>query len=254
MSENVVGVLEGSDPRLRNEYVVLTAHLDHVGRFGTGEDTIYNGAMDNASGVASLIDLAARLRAAGVRPRRSIAFAAVTAEERNLLGSYHLARRPPFPAGARVVANVNLDMFLPIIPMRSLIAFGMEESSLERDVEAAAAAVGLRAERDPVPAQNIFIRSDQYNFVRVGVPSVMLLTGAGGDREIWKTWETWMATRYHKPNDDAAQPVNVESAETFQRALVALVGRIADADRAPEWNQDSVFRPAGSRQRAAGSR
>ena len=242
-SENVVGVLQGTDPALRNEYVVLSAHLDHIGQFGSGADTIHNGAMDNASGVASLIDLVARLRAANITPRRSIAFVAVTAEERNLLGSYYFARRPTFPAGTRMAANINLDMFLPIIPMRSLIAFGMEESSLQRDVEAAAQSVGIAAERDPIPAQNIFIRSDQYNFVRAGVPSVMLLTGAAGDKEIWKTWEQWMATRYHHPSDDSGQPVNFESAETFQRALMALVRRVADADRAPEWNRNSVFRP-----------
>jgi Zn-dependent M28 family amino/carboxypeptidase len=241
-SENVVAVLEGSDAGLRDEYVVLTAHLDHVGEFGTGADTIYNGAMDNASGVASLIDLAARLRAAGITPKRSLAFVAVTAEERNLLGSYYFAQRPTLAAGARMVANINLDMFLPVIPMKSLIAFGMEESSLQRDVEAAAESVGIKAERDPIPAQNVFIRSDQYNFVRVGVPSVMLLVGAGGDREIWRTWERWMATRYHRPEDDARQPVNMESAELFQRAMLALVRRVADAERAPEWNADSVFR------------
>ena len=252
LSENVVAVLEGSDPKLRDEYVVLTAHLDHVGDFGTGADTIYNGAMDNASGVASLIDLAARLRAARVTPKRSLAFVAVTAEERNLLGSYYFARRPPLPAGARLVANINLDMFLPVIPMKSLIAFGMEESSLQRDVEAAAESVGIKAEPDPIPGQNVFIRSDQYNFVRVGVPSVMLLVGAGGDREIWKTWEQWMATRYHRPSDDAKQPVNMESAELFQRAMLALVRRVVDAQRAPEWNADSVFKPAGSGQPAAG--
>jgi hypothetical protein len=242
-SENVVALLEGRDSQLRREVVVLTAHLDHVGQFGSGEDTIYNGAMDNASGVASLIDLAARLRASGYAPRRSIAFVAVTAEERNLLGSYYFARRPPLPGGMRMVANINLDQFLPIIPMKSIIAFGMEESSLRGEVEAAAAAVGIPAERDPIPAQNVFIRSDQYNFVRAGIPAVMLLTGANGDKAIWKTWEDWMATRYHRPNDDVSQPVNFESAATFQRLLMALVRRVADADEAPRWNADSVFRP-----------
>jgi Zn-dependent M28 family amino/carboxypeptidase len=127
--------------------------------------------------------------------------------------------------------------------MKSLIAFGMEESSLQRDVEAAAQSVGIVAERDPIPGQNIFIRSDQYNFVRVGVPSVMLLTGAAGDKEIWKTWENWMMTHYHRSNDDIKQPVNFQSADMFQRALVTLVRRVADADGAPEWNRDSVFRP-----------
>jgi Zn-dependent M28 family amino/carboxypeptidase len=200
--------------------------------------------MDNASGVASLIDLADRLRAAGITPARSVAFVAVTAEERNLLGSYYFARRPPLPAGARMVANINLDMFLPIIPFKSLIAFGMEESSLRGEVEAAARSVGVEAQLDPIPGQNIFIRSDQYNFVRVGVPSVMLLTGAAGDPESWKIFEQWMATRYHRPSDDSRQPVNLQSAEQFQRALMALVRRVGDAERAPEWNATSVFKPA----------
>jgi Zn-dependent M28 family amino/carboxypeptidase len=242
-SENVVGLLEGSDLRFRSEVVVLSAHLDHLGESSDGEDRIFNGAMDNAAGVASLIDVAARLRAANVRPRRTVAFVAVTAEEGGLLGSHYFVTRPPFPPGARAVANINLDMFLPIIPIKSLIAFGMEESSLQRDVEAAAASVGIPAERDPVPGQNIFIRSDQYNFVRAGVPSVMLLTGANGDRELWKTWETWMTTHYHRPSDDLKQPVNLESAETFQRALLHLVQRVADAETAPAWNPASVFRP-----------
>ena len=241
-SENVVAVMEGGDRRLRNEYVVMTAHLDHVGQFGSGADTIYNGAMDNASGIASLIDAAARLRAAGTRLRRSVAFVAVTAEERGLLGSYAFAFNPALPRGTRMVANINLDMFLPIIPMKSLVGFGMEESSLQRDVEAAAASAGIVAERDPVPQMNVFIRSDQYNFVRAGVPSVMLMVGAAGDREIWKTWETWMATRYHQPSDDLKQPVDFESAETFQRAMLALLERVANADRRPRWNSTSPFR------------
>lgn len=242
-SENVFGLLEGSDPTLRDEVVVLTAHLDHVGQFGEGEDTIYNGAMDNASGVASLIDAAARLRAASLRLRRSVAFVAVTAEEGGLLGSYFFAARPPLQPGRRIVANVNLDMFLPIIPIRSLVAFGMEESSLQDDVEAAAASVGLHASRDPIPDQNIFIRSDQYNFVRTGVPSVMLLTGPGDDPELLGTIETWLTTHYHRPSDDLKQPVNLRSAETFQQAMVALVQRLANADAAPQWNSGSVFRP-----------
>lgn len=243
-SENVVAILEGGDPALRHEYVVLSAHLDHIGAFGTGGDTIYNGAMDNAAGVASLIDAAARLRASGAKLRRPVAFLAVTAEEKGLLGSEYFARNPSLPRGARMVANINMDMFLPVIPMKALIGWGMEESSLEEDVHAAARSVRLEAERDPVPQMNPFIRSDQYSFVRAGVPSVMVAVGAAGDKETWKTWETWMETRYHRPNDDAAQPVNRESAETFQRALVALVTRVANADRAPRWNADSVFNPS----------
>jgi hypothetical protein len=240
-SENVVAMLRGSDDGVRDEFVVLTAHIDHVGRFGTGADTIYNGTMDNAAGVASLIDAAARIKASGRTPRRSVAFVAVTAEERGLLGSQYFAANPSLPRGSRIVANINMDMWLPIIPMKSLIGWGMEESSLERDVEAAAESVGVKAERDPVPQMNPFIRSDQYSFVRMGVPSVMVAVGSGGDKDVWKTWEAWMGTRYHQPNDDAQQPVNMESAETFQRALVALITRVADAEQPPRWNTNSAF-------------
>jgi hypothetical protein len=240
-SENVVATLRGNDERLRSEFVVLTAHIDHVGHFGSGGDTIYNGAMDNAAGVASLIDAAARITASGQKLRRSVAFVAVTAEERGLLGSQYFAAHPTLPRGSRMIANINMDMWLPIIPMKSIIGWGMEESSLEKDVEAAAASVGVKAERDPVPQMNPFIRSDQYSFVRKGIPSVMVAVGSAGDESIWKTWETWMETRYHQPSDDAKQPVNLESAETFQRALVALITRIANAEQAPRWNPGSTF-------------
>ena len=241
-SDNVIGVLPGNDPALRNQFIVVTAHLDHIGQFGSGGDTIYNGAMDNASGVAGLIDAARRLQRAGTRLRRSLAFAAVTAEERGLLGSQYLVDSRPFRKDARVVANVNLDMFLPVIEMKTLVGIGMEESSLEEDVTAVAVARGLQAERDPRPAMNRFIRSDQYNFARAGIPAVFLGVGAGADDNLQKQWDSWMTSRYHRPDDDAAQPVNLEAAEKFQQAVVGLLERLANASEAPSWRETSAFR------------
>ena len=171
-SPNVVGLLPGTDPVLKDEYVVLSAHLDHV---GIGEpvngDRIHNGAMDNASGIAGLIETAVAIRDAGTRLRRSLVFLAVTAEEKGLLGSRYYANHPTVPAD-RIVANVNTDMFLPIIPMRSVTVSGFEESDLADDVRKAAKALGIEVLPDPEPERNIFTRSDQYSFIKRGIPAI----------------------------------------------------------------------------------
>src|SRR4051812_24735837 len=176
-SHNVAAVLPGSDPRLKGEYVILSAHLDHL---GVGKpingDAIYNGAMDNASGVATQLDVAAILKESGARPRRSILFLAVTAEEKGLLGSRHFANAPTVDPGA-IVADINTDMFLPLYPLRSVIAFGLDESDLKDDLTASAKARGLAVLPDPDPKRNIFIRSDQYSFIRRGIPALMLMVG-----------------------------------------------------------------------------
>jgi hypothetical protein len=144
-SENVVGILKGADPKLSPEYAVLSAHLDHV---GVGKpidgDEIYNGAMDNASGVATLIETARVLRESGTRPRRSIIFLAVTGEEKGLLGSRHYAAHPTVPEGS-IIANLNNDMFSPFFPLKSLVVQGLEESDLASDLKRASAAAGVEA-------------------------------------------------------------------------------------------------------------
>jgi hypothetical protein len=160
-SENVVGILPGSDPALRDEYVVLSAHLDHLGVRSTGEgDRLFNGALDNAAGISVLMQIARDLEK-GKAPRRSIVFAAVTAEEKGLLGSRAYVAKAR-AAGQKIVANLNSDMFLPLYPLKHLVVFGLEESDLADDARAVARELGVEVQSDPQPQRNRFIRSDQY--------------------------------------------------------------------------------------------
>lgn len=237
---NVAAVLRGTDRRLRDEYVVISAHLDHLGAgVPVKGDAIYNGALDNAGGVASLIEIARALKASP--PRRSVLFLAVTGEEKGLLGSRYFASRPGVPAGS-IVADLNLDMFLPIHNLRMLTVLGLGESSLGNDVRAVAKSFGVGIQADPEPDRNRFIRSDQYNFIREGVPSLALKFGfTPGSREE-RMQKEWLAQRYHAPSDDATQPVNLAAAARFNRFLTALARRVANKATRPAWNQDSFFR------------
>ncbi len=173
-SQNVVAILPGADPVLKHEYVLVTAHLDHLGvGFPTDGDSIYNGAMDNASGIASILEIARDLAAkkGAARPKRSIAFVCVTGEEKGLLGSHYFARKPTVPA-RDMAANVNVDMVLPIVPFKKAIVFGVDESDLGDMARKEAKAMGIQVIPDPQPERNIFIRSDQFSFIREGVPAI----------------------------------------------------------------------------------
>ena len=239
-SPNVVGVLPGSDPTLKAEHIVLSAHLDHL---GVGEavagDRIYNGAMDNASGVASLIEVARALR--GKPRKRSLVFVAVGGEEKGLLGSRAFAENPTVPKPS-IVADINMDMFLPIFPMKHLLVFGENESSLGVDARAVAAAQGYDLLPDAEPDRNLFVRSDQYSFIRTGVPSIALkIKYAEGSPEA-AFEKAWTTARYHAPQDDVDQPVDLGAADAFNRYLVALTTRVADNAARPAWNGDSFFR------------
>jgi Zn-dependent M28 family amino/carboxypeptidase len=239
-SHNVVGLLPGTDAKLKNEYVVLSAHLDHV---GTGEpikgDGIYNGAMDNASGIATLLETALALRQEKLR--RSVIFVAVTAEENGLLGSKYFAARPTVPASA-LVANVNIDMFLPLFPLRSLVVQGLEESNLAADLQAVGKELQLQILSDPEPERNAFTRSDQYSFIQRGIPAASLKVGftkGSPEHEILKRWR---AERYHAPSDDLQQPLDFQAAADFNRAYLRIVKTVANRNERPQWNQDSFFR------------
>ncbi|MFN2445544.1 MAG: M28 family metallopeptidase [Vicinamibacterales bacterium] len=241
-SDNVVGILPGTDPRLRDEYVVVSAHLDHL---GAGEpingDGIYNGAMDNASGIATLLETAAAA-AAKTGFKRSIAFVAVTAEEKGLLGSRYYANRPATIPGDRIVANLNTDMFLPLFPMTSLIAQGLEESDLAGDLRRVAETAGIKVLSDPEPERNAFTRSDQYSFIKTGVPALSLKVGfEKGSRE-HDAIKTWRTERYHSPSDDLAQPVDRQAAAEFNRVYLLVIEEVANRPTRPRWNEDSFFR------------
>ncbi len=241
-SPNVAGVLRGSDPKLKDEYVVYSAHLDHV---GVGEpikgDKIYNGAMDNASGIASMLDVAETLQKSGAKLKRSVLFVAVCAEEKGLLGSRYFAQKPTVPKNS-IVADLNTDMFLPIFPLNYLVVYGADESTLGDDIKAAAAPLDVRIIPDRAPDRNIFIRSDQYNFIRAGVPSIMPEFGALANSPEEKTQAEWLKNRYHAPSDDLNQPIDLAAAAKFDKLMVQLLERVADAPGKPRWKPDSYFR------------
>jgi Zn-dependent M28 family amino/carboxypeptidase len=176
-SQNVAGVLRGADPNRRNEYVVMSAHLDHV---GIGEpingDKIYNGAMDNASGIAAILEVARKLHESGTKPARSILFVAVTGEEKGELGSRYFVAHPTVPRQS-IIANVNTDMFLPLFPLKMLMVLGLDESDLGQDIRATAKGLGIEVQADPEPQRNRFVRSDQYSFIRAGIPALAMKVG-----------------------------------------------------------------------------
>ncbi len=239
-SDNVVGILPGNDPGLKNEYIVVSSHLDHVGT-GTGTgDVIYNGAMDNASGIATLIETA-RAAAAKKSFKRSIIFLAVTAEEKGLLGSRYYASKPTVPSRA-MVADLNTDMFLPLFPLHSLVVQGLEESDLAADLRNTARPMGIEVYSDPEPERNAFVRSDQYSFIRAGIPSISLKVGFVKGSPEHETVKKWRAERYHAPSDDLAQPIDRQAAEDFNKVYVALLEAVANRATRPAWNDDSFFK------------
>jgi hypothetical protein len=252
-SDNVVGILPGTDPKLKNEYVVVTAHLDHL---GTGNpvngDRIFNGAMDNASGIATLIETAA---AAGAKKgfKRSVAFVAVTAEEKGLLGSRYFATKPTVPARA-IVANLNTDMFLPLFPLKSLVAQGLEESDLAGDLRAIAGPLGIEVLTDPEPERNAFTRSDQYSFIRRGVPALSLKVGFTKDSPEHDMVKKWRTDRYHSVRDDLSQPVDKQAAVEFNRIYVRVVEAVANRPTRPAWNSDSFFKRFAAETHTSASR
>jgi len=239
-SHNVAGVLRGSDPEMADEFVVLTAHLDHVGVGAAIDgDDIYNGAMDNASGIATLIEAASAVAAAG--PKRSVVFVAVTAEEKGLLGSRYYARNPTVGRDA-IVANINMDMFLPLFPFRILMVLGLDESDLGDDVRTVAQEMGLAVQADPEPQRNRFIRSDQYSFIREGVPALAMKVGYEENTPEAKIAADWTRERYHAPSDDLAQPLDRGAAAGFTDMIGRLTVRVANRATRPSWNDASFFR------------
>jgi Zn-dependent M28 family amino/carboxypeptidase len=245
VSENVIGVLEGSDPKLAAEYVALTAHLDHLGISDHGEgDRLHNGAMDNATGIATLLDVARALHAAPEKPKRSIVFVAVTAEESGLLGSRAYAEHA-VGGGERIVAEINSDMFLPLYPLKRLVVFGLEESTLGEDARAIAKELDVEAMTDPQPQRNRFIRSDQYSFIRVGVPSLALKIGYAPGSPEEAIDQKWFKERYHAPSDDLAQPVDFGAMGLYAEIMQRLTLRVANAPQAPAWKESSVFAAIG---------
>src|SRR5215468_221442 len=241
-SANVVAKLGGSDPKLKNEYVVLSAHIDHI---GIGEpvngDRIYNGAMDNASGSAVLLDVAASLKNSPEKLKRSLIFLFVTGEEKGLLGSRFFTSHPTVKPDA-MVADINIDMFLPIVPLKVLTVYGLAESDLGDYASEAAQSAGVRVQADPEPQRNVFIRSDQYNFIRHGIPGLAMKVGFDPGSPEQQIFKDWLTQRYHAPSDDLDQPVDLSAAAKYEEIIRSIMVRAADGDQRPQWKANSFFR------------
>ncbi|MHA6720161.1 M28 family peptidase [Sphingomonas sp. RS6] len=238
-TRNVVGVIEGSDPALRHEYVVLSAHLDHVGVGSAVKgDRIYNGAMDNAIGVAMILDVARSIRESGRRPRRSLLIVALGAEEKGLIGSGYFAALPTVPKSA-IVADINLDMPILTYPLVDLVVLGGGRSTLGPAVAAAARGEGLAVVPDPAPEEAFFVRSDHYSFVQAGIPAVSIDTGPGGTGAV--AARAFLDEHYHEPSDQIDLPFDWTSAVKFKRVALATALAVADADERPRWNKGDFF-------------
>jgi hypothetical protein len=241
-SSNVVGIIPGTDPTIGKQVVVLSAHLDHigVGKPDASGDTIYNGAEDNAVGIASLIEEAKRFKTSGKPPRRTVMFLAVTAEEKGLVGADYFARHPTVPL-ANIVADVNLDMPILTFAFEDMTVYGADRSTLGPLVASAVATLGVAMGPDPDPSQGFFVRSDHYRFVQQGVPSVFLWPGQAGPGKA--AYAAFLGTHYHRPSDDLAQQPALDWAQgiRFVDANYAIARAIADADERPRWNKGDFF-------------
>ncbi len=243
-SPNVAGVLRGADPLLNDEYVVYMAHLDHIGELHGGghDDAINNGALDNASGVAVLLETA-RMLAEGEKPRRSVLFLAVTAEEKGLVGSEYFARNPTVPVAAMVGA-INLDMPLLLYDFGDVIAFGAEHSTLGESVRRAAGEFDTTLTPDPMPEENIFVRSDHYRFVQQGIPAVFLVTGPrarDGETDTQAIFKGFLKDHYHRPSDDLSLPIDYGAAARFTRINTRIGELLANDTARPEWHEGDFF-------------
>ena len=250
-SPNVIAVLEGSDPVLKDEYVVVTAHSDHIGYSNDlrNDDKINNGAMDNAAGVAILLETARLFAQLPEKPKRSILFVVVTGEEKGLLGADYFANNPTRPI-EKLVANVNLDMPVLLYPFADMIAFGANHSSLGKVVAEAAAKEGIALSADPMPEQAIFTRSDHYTLVKKGVPAVFLMTGFKSqdpNQDGGKVWSSFFAKHYHKPSDDIPSlikdygAIRYDAGAVFADINFNIALDVANTAQRPYWLKDSFF-------------
>ena len=240
-SPNVLAYLPGSDPKLADQAVVLSAHLDG---YGYGEavngDRIYNGTLDDAAYVALLIRLAERRE--GHPFRRPILFAAWTGEEKGLLGSRWYVAHPTVPL-ARTAGNINLDQLRPIFPLKLLTVHALSDTTLGDDARAVAASLGIEVQKDPEPERNLLRRSDQWNFMQAGIPATAFVFGYRPNTRSEQIYRQWYRTGYHKPQDDLKQPMDWKAAADFNRFFYKLVDRVADQPSAPAWKAGSSLKP-----------
>jgi Zn-dependent M28 family amino/carboxypeptidase len=241
VSSNVIGLLPGTDARLADQAIVLSAHLDGFGH-GTpvrGDD-IYNGTLDDAAYVALLVRLAEHRHEGGFR--RPLIVAAFTGEEKGLLGSEWFVAHPTLPL-SHIAADINLDQLRPIFPLELLTVHALDDTTLGDDVRAVAASMGIAVQRDPEPERNLLKRADQWNFLQAGVPATAFVFGYRAGTSSESIYREWYRTGYHKPQDDLDQPIDWKAAADFNRFFYALVARIADEDTRPSWKPGSTLDP-----------
>lgn len=245
-SPNILAILPGSDPALSSEYVALSAHLDGYG-YGTPVlgDNLYNGALDDAAYVATLLELAKSQAALppARRPRRSLLFCVFTGEEKGLLGSAFFTAHPTVPVSA-IVADLNLDQLRPIFPLKILTMEGLDDSTLGATARTVASRFSVEIRPDREPERNLFRRADNYNFVRIGVPIASFIFGYNPASHEEAVYRDWYARRYHKPQDDLDTPIDWKAAATFNDFYKALTLAIADTPARPQWLPSSPYAPA----------
>jgi Peptidase family M28 len=243
ISYNVVGWIPGSDAKLKNEFVVHSAHLDHLGiRAKVKGDSIYNGAHDNASGVACALEIAKLYKQ--VKLKRSVLIVIVTAEEMGTLGSKYFAANPPVKKSS-MVANINTDMPTLLAPLLSIVPHGASSSSLTNEVNQAAAYLNLEVQKDWEPEQRRIVRSDQYSFIREGIPALAIKPGlktTDPSIDMKKKITDWIRDYYHKPADEYREDAfDWDGAITYVR-LNFLVGyQVANTKKRPTWNKGDFF-------------
>lgn len=245
MSHNLLAEIEGSDPKLKDEYLVYAAHFDHlgIGRAIDG-DSIYNGAHDNASGVAILLEIARTFKTLNPAPKRSILFAIVTGEESGLLGSDYLAHFPP-KGKENMIANISMDMPFFFHPVLDIVPYGAAHSSLGQKTQEVADFLGLGVGPDPFPEQVIFIRSDHFSFVKQGIPALFIKSGfkTGPEDKVDRSVMDvqWRSTHYHTPKDDMNQDFDFNGAATHVKVNYLIGKLVANDPNIPTWNPGDFF-------------
>lgn len=255
-SANVIARLAGSDPTLKDEHVLILSHLDHVGIGpAIGGDNIYNGAIDNAGGIAVMIE-AAKALAAGPPPRRSILFVATTGEEKGLIGAEYLASNPVVPMDS-IAAAISVDGLMAFNDFTGIVALGADHSTLGPISEAAARAVGAVHVPDPIADRGNLALSDQYPFLRAGVPVLFpnpARETSHSDPKGLTNWDTYEETHYHRPSDDMRLPIRWDSAERWLDYIELIVEGSANHQAPILWNEGDLLGRAFGPGRMAGSR
>ncbi|HXA37913.1 MAG TPA: M28 family peptidase [Phenylobacterium sp.] len=232
-AENVLGVLPGRDPALKDQYLALSAHLDG---YGYGEpvngDNLYNGALDDAAYVGTLIRFADKHK--GKPLRRSVIIAAFTGEEKGLLGAHWFVDHPTVPKAA-VVADINLDQLRPLFPLELMTELAVDDTTLGRTSRKVAGSMGIRIQPDPEPERSLLTRADHWPFMQAGIPGTGFIFGYVPGTEAERRYREWYQIRYHRPQDDLTQPMDFDAAGKFNRFFYKLAETVADADAKPTW-------------------